>query len=334
MKNGRGDVAFDNVSNKDRIVMATTLPVRLAQSFVEFNHWYVFPTMKLVKNWWAVGFVYTGFKESSILKMKDGTMIMFKKSNVNELISRMRSLGLTEDTKRKFKVKINGNLASLPLGKWKLHVRISTLSAVLHEFYEKPHKEMNVKGKIVVDIGAYMGETALYYVIIGKARRVYAYELFPFLSRLAQDNVRINRLTNRVKVFNEGIGGENGSIMISDSESSFGNLTAKHHKDKINIKLLSLDQVVKKFKIQNGALKIDCEGYEYEIFRKTSSNALQAFDTIHIEYHYGYLDLVERLENEGFRVKHTRPIINIKGFRKPMLNGDIIAVKAKRQERH
>ena len=35
----------------------------------------------------------------------------------------------------------------------------------------------------------------------------------------------------------------------------------------------------------------------------------------------------KRLEKEGFRVKRTSPSMTIKGFSKPMLNGDIIAVR-------
>ena len=38
-----------------------------------------------------------------------------------------------------------------------------------------------------------------------------------------------------------------------------------------------------------------------------SDEALKAFDQIIIEYHYGYRNLVKRLEQAGFKVKHSLP---------------------------
>ena len=38
-----------------------------------------------------------------------------------------------------------------------------------------------------------------------------------------------------------------------------------------------------------------------------SDEALHAFDQIIIEYHYGYINLAKRLEQTGFKVKHSLP---------------------------
>jgi FkbM family methyltransferase len=318
---------FDNVNRKDKVILTVSSPARMARSFVEFNQLYVLPTVRHVKGWWSVGFVYYGLSKDSTVTLKDGSKVRFNKSNVTELISKLRHLDLSEETIRRFRIKIKGNRAVLYAGGRKLTVGIESLSSIVGEFLSESHKIMDVKGKDVVDIGAYVGETTIYYATEGKAKNVYAYELFPHISRIAKANVRMSGLSGRVKVFNEGIGGKPGSIMISRSESSFGKLDAKHHKDKIRVRILSLDQIVKMHKINNGALKVDCEGYEYEIFRNASSKAIRSFSIIHIEYHYGYSDLVKRLEKEGFKVKRTNPIMTIKGFSKPMLNGDIIAVR-------
>ncbi len=327
MKWIKGDFVFENVSNMDKAILTVAVPIRLAQSFIEFNSLYVFPTMRFVKNWWTVGLVYSGIKSSSEVKMKDGSRIVFDRRNINELISRMRSIGLDKRIRSRLKVRIQGEKATINTGNRTLNIGLESLSPVALEFFNKPHKQMDVKGRTVVDIGAYLGETALYYATEGKAKAVYAYEIFPFLSRKARINVKINGLENRIKVFNEGLDEKPGSQMISSGESSFAKLDAAHHKDKMRVKIVTLDQIVDKFRIKNGALKVDCEGQEYSIFKTASSKALHAFDIIHIEYHYGYKDLVERLTKEGFKVEYTKPRMNIKGFSKPMLNGDITATR-------
>jgi len=318
---------FENVSRKDKVILTVSSPARMARSFVEFNQLYVLPTVRHVKGWWSIGFVYYGLSDDSTVTLKDGSKVRFNKSNVTELISKLRHLDIPEETTERFRIKIMGNKAELYAGGRKLTVSIESLHSIVGEFLSESHKIMDVKGKEVVDIGAYVGETALYYATRGGASKVYAYELFPYISRIAKANVRMSSLTDKVKVFNEGVGGKTGSIMISRSESSFGKLDAKHHNDKIKVRILSLDQIVKRHDIKDGALKVDCEGYEYEIFRHASSKAIRAFSVIHIEYHYGYADLVDRLEKEGFKVKRTSPVMTIKGFSKPMLNGDIIAVR-------
>ncbi len=325
MKQRNGDFVFENVSNIDKVILTVAVPIRLIQSFIEFNSLYVFPTMRFVKNWWTVGLVYSGIKSSSEVKMKDGSSIVFDRRNINELVSKMRSIGLDERISKKLDVKIHGEKATIRAGKRTLNIGLESLSAVALEFFNKPHKQMNVKGRVVVDIGAYLGETAIYYATEGKAKAVYAYEIFPFLCRKASTNIKINGLENKIKVFNEGLGGKPGSQMISSGESSFAKLDAVHHKDKVRVKIVTLDQIVDTYRIKNGALKVDCEGQEYNIFKTASSKALHAFDIMHIEYHYGYKDLVERLTKEGFDVEYTKPSMNIKGFSKPMLNGDILA---------
>ena len=81
-------------------------------------------------------------------------------------------------------------------------------------------------------------------------------------------------------------------------------------------------------KTKNAALKVDIEGGERELFLNASSEALCRFSVIHVEYHYGYLDILKRLENEGFKVKYTKPSYLFKGIgKKPMLTGNIYAYK-------
>ena len=58
-------------------------------------------------------------------------------------------------------------------------------------------------------------------------------------------------------------------------------------------------------------------------------NELAKFSHIHIEYHYGYKNLIQRLEKCGFKVSLLRrPILNFNPeTKKKMYIGDIFAIR-------
>jgi len=59
--------------------------------------------------------------------------------------------------------------------------------------------------------------------------------------------------------------------------------------------------------LKNAALKVDCEGYEYDLILSASDEALKTFEQIIMEYHYGYRNLVNRLRQAEFNVKYSLP---------------------------
>ena len=54
-------------------------------------------------------------------------------------------------------------------------------------------------------------------------------------------------------------------------------------------------------------LKIDCEGCEYQTILETEDEILLKFQTIMLEYHFGYQNLKLKLEAIGFDIKITGP---------------------------
>ncbi len=74
----------------------------------------------------------------------------------------------------------------------------------MFEDYDKMYSYLNVKGKIVLDAGAFLGETALYFVSRG-VRLVYAYEPVPLFYDYLVRNVRLNGVEGIVKVVNAGL---------------------------------------------------------------------------------------------------------------------------------
>jgi len=74
------------------------------------------------------------------------------------------------------------------------------------------------------------------------------------------------------------------------------------------VPVTTLEKIVEDYKINEGVLKLDCEGCEYEIILDTNDNILRHFDYIMMEYHYGFESLRQKLKNVGFRVNYTKPL--------------------------
>lgn len=141
-------------------------------------------------------------------------------------------------------------------------------------FIKEIYGELDVKGKDVVDIGASVGDTALYFLLNG-ARHVYCFEPMQTRLKLLRQNVKQNNITNKVTIIpRKYVGGD-------------------------------LGRLVKKYRLKDAALKVDCEGGEYGLL-KEREDTLKRFSQMEIEYHYGYKNLADRLDS-SFWVSHTLP---------------------------
>lgn len=261
---------------------------------------------KNVSNWHSLPLLLTGVKKSFVFKLRNG------------------------ETHR---ASIGENSVRLEYGKHELFFYYSTKEELIHtilmiigEFFGDQHYELNVGRKDVVDIGAYFGDTAIYFVLKG-ARRVYAFEPYPYSYGIAKKNVEINKLENKIIVVNAGAGGKDSVLKVSSKKSSAGSEIKSEIGGK-KVDVYSLDTIVKKFKLKKAAMKIDCEGCEYNIILNASEKALRSFTDILIEYHYGHAQLIKKLENAGFNVKHILDEGNTKNINvknKDMTQGIILA---------
>ncbi len=167
-------------------------------------------------------------------------------------------------------------------------------------FLEQPYSCVNAKGKTVVDIGAFIGDSALYFLMVQKADIVYAFEPFPYSYEIARKNVELNKAEN-ILLFNEAVGAEESEITLNPQlRSDAGSVLASA--PGIPVRIRSLESIVNDFGIQNAIMKVDCEGCEYEIFRRVNRRTMEAFDEIVLEYHRGCDDLAHRLEDFGYTV--------------------------------
>lgn len=124
------------------------------------------------------------------------------------------------------------------------------------------------------------------------------------------------------------MGGKKTTIKIDNNYENFGGTDLKSFRSGKEMKITTLNEIIKKFNIEYPAvLKIDCEGCEYGVLLKTNDSDLRKFDQIQIEYHYGYLDLKEKLEAAGFKINKTsqRYSYNSEAENREMLIGWIYA---------
>ncbi|MDA8692357.1 FkbM family methyltransferase, partial [Candidatus Pseudothioglobus singularis] len=147
----------------------------------------------------------------------------------------------------------------------------------------------------VLDIGAAHGDTAIFFSLRG-ARKVYGYELQGENCILAKKNIKLNNLNN-IKIFHCGV----ASKKINSSDNILGAILQNDERNMIDsADFKTLDEIAKLHGIKNAVLKLDVDGFEYEILRSTSVGTLSKFDYIFIEYHFGVQDLNSILINSGF----------------------------------
>jgi len=204
---------------------------------------------------------------------------------------------------------------------------IDTFGVIKENFIDEQFKWLNVKSKDVVDVGANIGDTAIYFALKG-AKHVYAFEPYPYSYNIAKKNIKPNHLADKITLLNEGCG-KSCFVTIKVDYENTGGTDLKNFKEGKKIRIVSLDEIVKRFNLKHAALKVDCEGCEYDLILNASDEALNAFDQIIIEYHYGYKNLVKRLRRAGFEVKYSWPKYsnNIEAENSNMYSGFIFCRK-------
>jgi FkbM family methyltransferase len=160
----------------------------------------------------------------------------------------------------------------------------------------------DLKDKVIVDVGAFVGDTALYYANFGAI--VYAYEPHPVNFYWLKKNIELNpHLKDRIKIFNEAVG-KNEEIEISIGRninggfSIYGQVKGKA----LKVKSVSLRKILEENDLNHPyLLKTDCKGCEYYIIE---DDAISKFEKVKIEY-TGFnrpkVDyIINKLKSKGF----------------------------------
>lgn len=158
---------------------------------------------------------------------------------------------------------------------------------------------LDVHGRVVVDVGANIGDTPIYFYLNG-ASRVVALEPDPTFYALAARNVARNVPEADIVLLNQAAG-RPGSLRVSlTPPQSIANPMGAAEGG-LEVRVRGLDELVGEYSIRGGALKVVCVGCEVELFESSGDDSLKAFDQILVVAVYGSRWLTSRLKRCGFR---------------------------------
>jgi FkbM family methyltransferase len=172
-------------------------------------------------------------------------------------------------------------------------------------FFEEAYKFLPVKNQTIIDIGANIADSSIYFAAMG-AKKIIALEPLPKNYHIAQINVKKNSFEEKIDLLMNGCSNSNGFLKIDPEKEGAGNVL-EHSKNELKIPLKTLENILQEYSFEPTLLKLDCEGCEYDVILSSEKNILQNFSHIQIEYHYGYENLKNKLESCGFNVSVTKP---------------------------
>ena len=165
----------------------------------------------------------------------------------------------------------------------------------------------------IIDAGAFIGDSALIFSPLTN-RNVYAFEPVPQNYHYMQDTIKLNGLTNVVPV-QAALGEENGTISISvnDSSSTQFENDACQYAEKVEVKVVPLDEFVQEHNLHVGLIKADVEGAEQSLLKGAMQTIKHQRPTLLISIYHNADDffhikpMLEQLDL-GYRFKIRHPV--------------------------
>lgn len=216
---------------------------------------------RYVDNWLSVLLLYSNLKRSVNVRFRDGDTAELSKKDYNAFYEKLYRKHL-EDNGFSYP---SDNVITTPDG-LTLMLPNSVYSLVFDEIYlMQIYGKPDLTGKVVIDVGAAIGDTALFFKKCG-AKAVYGYELDEARVRIAEKNIEMNRMSYSVVVYNK-------KATVEELHKLMATIN---------------DQIF---------LKLDCEGCEYDIIPMLDMSKVT--DVV-MEYHMKPGPLMEALARAGF----------------------------------
>ena len=161
-----------------------------------------------------------------------------------------------------------------------------------------------LKLKELIDVGAHKGEFLSYVIKLHSIKKFYAFEpqakIFDILKKNFSKNQRIQLINIALsekpsnKIFYINKLSSSSTMSKFDDSSNYLKIkniltcSKKNYIDKYSIKTSSINQFFKNIRFKNCLLKIDVEGFEYNVL-KGSKNKMREIKYILIENQFGNL---------------------------------------------
>ena len=185
-------------------------------------------------------------------------------------------------------------------------------------FGRKDYEFGGLNDCIFIDVGANVADSTLFAAKLSNVKKVYAYEPFPEVYKVALKNIELNpELKNKIQLSPTAWYSKNGRVStdeVNDINASAINTflsdfaqpikSDKLHRVQIEIRRASeiLKEIINENNDSNIVLKMDIEGAEYECFKDLDkSGLLKNIRQIFVEWHnLGHEQITKILEKHGF----------------------------------
>jgi hypothetical protein len=233
-------------------------------------------TRKYVKNWYSIFATYARVKNSTEARFKNGVVLRVSRGDYGDFREELFRQYLTD----------NGFIYKERHGRPTIQTPTGVEMILLHDysniideiFVRKAYGADRLEKRVVIDIGASLGDSSLYFASIG-ASKVYGFEVDPDRYDLAIQNIHINNLNDTICLFNQA----------ARSDLVF--------------------KLIEENKLNHVFLKLDCEGCEYEIIEKLPESIFDRIDDIVMEYHRKPHPIESKLKKMGFKVRREKKVL-------------------------
>jgi FkbM family methyltransferase len=199
---------------------------------------------------------------------------------------------------------------SLKGKKWIAGAGISQVLGLERERYTNRFEASILKSSIVYDIGAQVGwYTLLASDLVGPRGKVVAFEPLPSVLRYLKSNVEVNRCAN-VQIVEAAASDQDGiAEFFAKEDGSLGSLSPIYGPDKIMVKTVKIDSLVKNEIIPApNFIKMDVERGEFAALKGAESTLVERAPMVFLETH-GYdtcVDCHRLLSSFGYEVERFR----------------------------
>jgi FkbM family methyltransferase len=214
-----------------------------------------------------------------------------------------RGDGVVLTTRSGVKLKIRGNT-------WDAKI---VREQFVERFYVRDMPQLPT-GAIVVDIGAYIGDFALY-ASEELGARVFAYEPTAENFALLSENVALNSAAGRVAALQQAVGPDGHLTLNVEADNDDIHSSAYWYDgaEARQVESVSLDTLIAEHNLDRiDLLKVDCEGGEYDILPTATDDALAKVAAVVAELHdigpateQSQDSVRARLRDAGFVVSET-----------------------------
>lgn len=181
------------------------------------------------------------------------------------------------------------------------------MSLVFETFLYGDYKDIPYcENKSIIDIGANVGDTAIYFA--NKGYIVYAFEPLPHICDIANKNLSLNpQYKDKITFINKAVSCKKGSITINfNPNDTAGASEFSNSVEEIQVETVTINDIIEEYAIEPNILKIDCEGCEVNIIKHSD---LSMFKEIIMEYHTNVTKvdeniLIDILKKQGFKLKN------------------------------